>query len=167
MTQTVKKAKKAAKKPQKKKTSTKPVKGVNLKLNGQVIGRVTGVSAGSFQATMDQPIEIFQHGYFVPENMTISMSCAVRTAQEQLNKKADTSEDSEFECGPGEVLCLECDSPMPLKRLQLIKKQICVDCMTEMEKEGRGTIRHRMENEYHGDGEEIDEVTSYLIRKEQ
>ena len=66
-----------------------------------------------------------------------------------------------------EVCCEICDTPIPPKRLALVGKAICVHCMEELEKNGRGTVRHVMAQVYHTkNGEEIEEVETFIVRAE-
>ena len=67
---------------------------------------------------------------------------------------------------PEEVLCEECETPIPPARLKLVKHHICVDCMSELEKKGKGTVRHRMDVDTIGDIEDIEEVRVSIVRGE-
>ncbi len=67
---------------------------------------------------------------------------------------------------PEEVLCEECETPIPPARLKLVKHHICVDCMSELEQKGRGTVRHRMDVDTVGDIEDIEEVRVSIVRGE-
>lgn len=65
-----------------------------------------------------------------------------------------------------EVLCEECATPIPPARLKLVKKHICVDCMRELERKGKGTVLHRMDVDTVGDIDDIEEVRVSIVRGE-
>ena len=65
------------------------------------------------------------------------------------------------------TLCAKCEEPIPAKRLELVRTNICVDCMADMEVAGRGMPRHRMEIDkiVSRDGE-VEEMSFRLIRNQ-
>ena len=65
----------------------------------------------------------------------------------------------------GQVLCRECEHPIQPERLALVRTAICVRCMEDMERGGRGTVRHRMEFEVEGADQESFESMTLHIRR--
>lgn len=64
-----------------------------------------------------------------------------------------------------DIFCEKCDDPVPTKRYQLTGSKVCVYCMEDMERNGQGTVRHRMDQIYHTkNGEEIEEVEMFIVR---
>lgn len=63
-----------------------------------------------------------------------------------------------------EILCEECDTPIPPKRLALVPVHVCVDCMSEKEKQGHGTVKTKMYQEFYGDMEDIEDVKTFIVR---
>jgi hypothetical protein len=73
------------------------------------------------------------------------------------------------------VLCVECDQPIPLARLKIVKTDTCVRCMEELELQDkiqkvrtvdpqtRGTIRHSMEFQVEGI-EEVESIELHIRR---
>ena len=66
-----------------------------------------------------------------------------------------------------EKLCAKCEEPIPARRLEVVRTNICVDCMSDMEESGRGMPRHRMEIDkiVSRDGE-VEEMSFRLIRNQ-
>jgi RNA polymerase-binding transcription factor DksA len=63
------------------------------------------------------------------------------------------------------VPCKECGEFIPLKRLQLVKTDTCVECMEDLERTGQGTKRHHVEFEVEGT-EEVEAITLHIIRED-
>jgi predicted transcriptional regulator YheO len=73
------------------------------------------------------------------------------------------------------VLCIECDEPISLARIRIIKTDTCVACMEQLERQDqiqrvrmlkpklKGTQRHHMEFEVEG-SEEVEAVNLHLRR---
>jgi hypothetical protein len=80
----------------------------------------------------------------------------------QLSRKFETPNPSLTE-KLSNVECIECGERIPLKRIQVVKTEYCVFCAQDLEREGLGIKRHRIE--YEGEGtEENPTVTTHLIR---
>jgi RNA polymerase-binding transcription factor DksA len=96
---------------------------------------------------------------------------ALKLAKEPIADQIQNTEPEPFRVlspveEESDVLCLECDTPIPPARLKLVKHQVCVDCMSELERKGRGTVRHRMDVDTVGDIEDIEEVRVSIVRGE-
>jgi RNA polymerase-binding transcription factor DksA len=65
----------------------------------------------------------------------------------------------------GQVLCRECEGPIPTERLQAVRTTLCVRCMENLERKGHGTVRHRMEFEVEGSDQESFESLTLHIRR--
>lgn len=64
-----------------------------------------------------------------------------------------------------EVLCRECEEPIPAQRLKVIRTDICVSCMEDLESRGVGTPRYRMEIDSVVNKEgSVEEVSFRLIK---
>lgn len=64
------------------------------------------------------------------------------------------------------VECEMCGIDVHPKRLELIKKAICVGCMEELEAEGRGTQKHKMSFNVVTHGDDIEFIDTAIMRKE-
>jgi len=91
-----------------------------------------------------------------------------RMEKMEINKKKIQKLQSNKTSVDSVILCSECNEPIPAARLKLLPQTtICVPCMEDLERESRGTVRHRMEFEIEGHGEEVESVQLHILRKKE
>jgi len=83
-----------------------------------------------------------------------------------MHKTQTTTDDAsnQMNSSEEEILCEECDTPIPPKRYALVRVKICVDCMSEKEKRGQGTVKTKMFQEFYGSEDDIEDVQTFLVR---
>lgn len=61
-------------------------------------------------------------------------------------------------------LCEECDEPISQARLRVApQSKLCIECAEALEKNGKFQ-RHKMEHTVRFKGEEVEEMTSHIVR---